>query len=45
MCERKGLGIISSGNYMSMDISGKWDAADETLNALIENKQKEMITV
>ena len=37
------FGIIKNGNYMSMDISGRWNAADETLNALIEEKQQEMI--
>ena len=35
--------MIKNGNYMSMNISKKWDAADETLNALIEKKQAEMI--
>lgn len=53
MQDKKGLGVaesllsefqtINNGNYMSMDISARWDAADETLNELIANKQKEMI--
>lgn len=35
--------IIQSGNYMSTDINGMWDAESETLNELINEKQKEMI--
>ena len=37
------FGILKNGNYLSMDISGKWDAADETLNVLVEEKKQEMI--
>ena len=37
------FGILKNGNYQSVDISGKWDEADDTLHELIEEKQKEMI--
>lgn len=36
------FGVLKDGNYMSVDISGQWDAADEKLNTLVEEKRKEM---
>lgn len=38
-----GFDILKNGNYLSMDISGQWDAAEDNLNSLVEEKKKEMI--
>ena len=35
--------VIKNGGYLSVDISGQWNAADDTLNALVEEKKREMI--
>ena len=35
--------VLQEGNYLSMDISGQWDVAQENLNTLVEEKKKEMV--
>lgn len=37
------FGVIEDGNYLSMDISEQWNAADDTLNSMVEEKKKELI--
>lgn len=36
------FGAVENAGYLSMDISGQWDAAEENLNNLVEEKKEEL---
>lgn len=37
------FGVLQSGNYMQMDIDSQWNIADENLDALVEEKKRELM--
>lgn len=38
----KKFGILENGNYLSVNVEGKWNEAEETLNTLVEEKRRSM---